>query len=70
MFWDTFPLVDGSARTQLLPGFRLAASNARSGRRGSLTFVVGLPLVLVRLWRYDDTIKLGGDQLLQCIEEG
>ena len=30
----------------------------------------GAVMVLVRLWRYDDTIKLGGDQLLQCIEEG
>ena len=30
----------------------------------------GTVMVLVRLWRYDNTIKLGGDQLLQCIEEG
>ena len=30
----------------------------------------GAVMVLVRFWRYDNTIKLGGDQLLQCIEEG
>ena len=29
----------------------------------------GAVMVLVRLWRYDNTIKLSGDQLLQCIVE-